>query len=269
MKDQSSSSGQVLLIVVLISTVLFTVALSASQISVEETQVAYLEQQGKRAFAAADAGIDAGVRRLSPGGVESLQISDLGLGVDISGTVEVSEVQDSTFTTPLFKKDEQYTFYLSTYSSVLNEITGAASSDELKIELNSLDGTYCDDPINTKPNFAVEFTFIDKDTGSVGSRRIIDECNLVEGTTDEISFGDTIDPTTFPSHLLILRIIAASSDFSNAKLDVVNAETPANNWPPQGKTITSQAQTDSGVEKKIVLFQSYSQFISDFFVTSF
>jgi hypothetical protein len=41
------------------------------------------------------------------------------------------------------------------------------------------------------------------------------------------------------------------------------------NLPIQGKTVTSTANTTSGVTRKIELFQSYPQIPADFFITSF
>ena len=54
---KAKQQGQILLIIILLSTVILTVVLSVSQISTQEQRIARLEEDSKKAFAAAEAGI--------------------------------------------------------------------------------------------------------------------------------------------------------------------------------------------------------------------
>lgn len=262
MKIKKSQRGQVLLIIILISTVLLTVGLSISQITTQETKIAKLEEESKKAFAAAEAGIDARLKlQTDITNIASILPPDSGI---VSGQATLDETPKPTFITPLLKKDEQYTFYLTTYDPTTHRIGGAAFDGSLIIRLNQPGGDYCN---NDQTKLAVELTFINKDTNSI-TRKLIDQCGLVAGATDELNFSNSF--TSPQAHLLLLRIIAIDNNFPGAKLEIINNEAaPNNRWPAQGKTITSQATTATGVSKKIQLFQSYPQIPADFFVTSF
>lgn len=249
-------SGQTLLIIVLLSTVLVTVGLSLSRITTEEQRLTKLEQESKKAYAAAEAGLEAALRSST-----DISIPSLGLGSDITGTAAIQTTTAATFTTPLIKKDDQFTFYLSTFDPALNKVTGSIYSGDTTIQrVTPAGGSYCN---TSATQFAVEATFINLSNNTIAGRRLIDECNLIPGTTDETSFGAAIN---IPSHVLILRVIAPDAAFSGATLSVAAG---TGNWPLQGKTIVSQAQTTVGATKKIQLYQSYPQLPAEFFVTSF
>lgn len=251
-----SQRGQVLLIIVLVSTVLLTVGLSLSQITTQETKIAKLEEESKKAFAAAEAGIEARLRSESNINIPSILPPNSGIS---AGQAIVDQTQKSTFITPLLKKDEQYTFYLSEYNPQEKQITGNPFSGNMRINLKEPGNTCAYD----QTKLAVELTFINKENFTL-VRKLIDPCPIISGTIDEINFGSSFKAPS--AHLLILRIIAPNVDFPGAKLEIVNEN---GNWPLQGKTIISQATTQTGVSKKIKLFQSYPQIPAEFFVTSF
>ena len=255
-------SGQALLIVVLLATVLITVGLSLSRLATEEQQISKLEEESKKATYGAEAGLEAALRQASG----SVDISSLSLGSDVTGTATIQNTQYPSFTTPLLKRGEQYTFYLSNYDTATGGISDPAYNGTIIINKISPTGSYCSSP-NTQ--FAIELTFINTTNKVYSLRRLIDECNLISGTTDEVTFGGSInlaaDPS-YASHVLLLRIIGLDSAFPGTKLSV--SQGGGGNWPLQGKTIVSEAKT-TGASRKIQLFQSYPQLPTELFVTSF
>lgn len=271
MKNKNIQSGQMLLVVILIVTVLFT-ALSASRITTQETKIAKLEDDAKRAFAAAEAGLEAALQKQSG----SVSIDTL-VGSGLTGTATISTSQSTSFTTPLLQKDEQFTFYLTNYTPAdpndpnSQQQFGSPFSGKLKINQVQPGAQYCDENGGSH-KFAVELSFINVSTGTVTLRKLIDPCStpVVTGAVaDKIDYGNSIDLASLQSDMLIMKILTTSTSFPGAKLAVINNDSPQTNWYPQGKTIVSSATTQTGVTKKIQLFQSYPQVPSEFMMTSF
>ncbi len=255
---RKKQEGQVLLIIVLVATVLVTVALSVSRVTTEEQKVSKLEAESKRAFAAAEAGLEAALKQ---GDVNDLGTLNLGSG--ITGTAKLQTSTNQAFNSPLIKKDDMMTFYLSTYDIALQKITGAAFSGSIQIGRTTPSGSYC---ATNATQFAVELTFINSTSKTIATRKLIDECSLIDGTTDKIAFGQSIDLSATPANLLVVRVIAPDQSFSGTTLTINNN---TSNWPLQGKTIVSEAKTAAGAAEKIQLFQSYPQLPAEFWVTSF
>lgn len=270
MNKYSLKSGQVLLMIILVSTVLLTIGLSLLRSTTQETKIAKLEEDSKRALAAAEAGLDAALQKQSG----SVLISDL-VGTNFSGSAIVSTSQSTVFNTPVLQKDEQFTFYLTEYipadpnsptptpQQFLNLI-----SIPLGLNINRVQPAeegYCDG----NHAFAVEISFINLSDGTVVDRKLIDSCTtkLVPDAKDEdkVAFGESFDLTS-PADIMILKILTKSTQFPGAVLSVNKS---SGDWYPQGKMITSSATTETGVTKKIQLFQSYPQLPSEFMMTSF
>lgn len=258
MKDKSSQSGQVLLILVLVATVLVTVALSVSRVTTEEQKVSKLEEDSKRAFAAAEAGLEAALKQ---GDINDL--STLGLGGGITGSAKLSANPATTFNSPLVKKDDMLTFYLSDYDPVAETITGGPYSGSMTVDKVTPSGDYC---LTSSTQFLVELTFVDTVNKKIATRKVIDECGLIESNTDKVVFGETINLSTTPASLLVLRVISISPSFAGATFTLTNI---SGNWPLQGRTIVSQAKTQTGAAEKIQLYQSHPQIPTEFWVTSF
>lgn len=258
MKNKEKQQGQVLLIVVLVATVLVTVGLSLSRLATEEQQVSKLEEESKKAFAGAEAGIEAALKQ---GDISDLSTLNLGGGITGSAIVQTSTA--TSFTTPIIKRDDIYSFYLSTYDSGQKKFTGTAYGGSMTINRLTPSGSYCS---SSTTQFALELIFVNATTKAVSARRLIDECNLITSNTDETSFGTAINTAEFASHLLMIRVIAPDSTFSGTTLSIVNN---GDNWPLQGKTIISTAKTGGGASRKLQLFQSYPQIPAEFFITSF
>lgn len=266
-KHHNNQSGQVLLVIVLISAVLLTVGLSITQIGTTDTKVAKLEEENKQALAAAEAGLEVALQQGSAN-IESL----LPKGSNITGSAIVEANPKSDFVSPLVKQDSLYTFYLTGYDN------GVFDNDYYT---NGLVIYFQDNPKGIART-AVELTLIRSDDSS---ERIILDANAsgIPGAKKP-TVGSNILPdytdTTFDYFyqinqadindikLLLVRVLN-----NDSRVGLQSASSPcgscSNTLPLQGKTVTSTAQTTSGVTKKIQLFQSYPQIPSDFFVTTF
>ena len=121
------------------------------------------------------------------------------------------------------------------------------------------------------PGPALELTFVS--TTNTVRRRLADPCDQISETSQDL--GSASNPPAIGGYsfayrtdfiavidqaILIVRTIGASTR--------VALEAQAT-LPAQGKYITSEAKTPSGVSKKVQLFQSYPQIPAEFFVTSF
>lgn len=273
--QSNNKSGQILILVLILSIIVLTTGLLTTRLTSEETRIAKLEADSKKAFAAAEAGLEASLQSSQP-------ITDLGalLGGSssgITGSTTIQTVQTANFTTPLLQKDEQYTFYLSQYTPPsptdleLTQDFGSVSSSKLKIMLQQpKSASYCTDNGGIH-KLALELTFINADSGDpdfgIRKRMVIDACDILATNIDKTGFDTTIDMSAFPSHILLLRVIAPNNSFDGAIFSIVNES--EQEWYPQGKTVVSTATTTTSVSQKIQLFQSYPQFAADFWVTSF
>lgn len=266
---KTAQSGQALMIAILFATVLLTIGLSITEFTTQDSRVAKLEEDESRARAAAEAGIEAAIGQ---GNDDDVDISEVLEGAGLSGSATFSTIAAPTFTTPLISKDGQYTFYLLGYDDDADTIlTGSFDDDIIVNRVTPSESDYC----NGAQAFAVELTLIDAtpSTGGIVQRYLIDDCDLIEdGATDQYSFGDTLPAgsVTPDPHIVTARIIAPNNAFDGAKIEFENSN--SNNFPAQGRTITSTASVgeteNENVTKKVRLFQSFPQFPAEFFVTS-
>ncbi|MFS8158770.1 MAG: hypothetical protein ACMG6E_00895, partial [Candidatus Roizmanbacteria bacterium] len=210
---------------------------------------------------AAEAALETSLQR------NSTDVSDLSFDGIASINAQLITDTSATFTTPLIQKDGQYTFFPSPYDESSEAISSTPYSGEITITTSMPNpSTYC---TGDDTKFALELTFIDSSTTPPTSvRRLIDDCDIVEGTEHEWDFGTSYNLASedIASTIFFMKVITQSSNFEGAKI-VVSRSTGT--WPLQGKTLISTAKTTTGVEKKIKLFQSYPQIPSDLFVTSF
>lgn len=270
LNNKESQSGVALLVVILFAVILLTVGLSITNITTQDSKVSKLEEDESKARAAAEAGIEAAVGQ---GNDQDVDIGQLFENANLSGNAVFSTEAAPEFTTPLISKDAQYTFYLKGYDTAANAILTGSFDDDITIErVMPSDPNYCDGA----QAFALEITAIDATplTGGIVERYVIDECDLIESDTNQYTFSDNdAFPTASLSpdpHLLIARAIAPSNAFDGAKIKFVNEN--GNNFPAQGRTITSTASVgddaEQNVTKKVRLFQSFPQIPAEFFVTS-
>ena len=265
-----SQQGQVLLITVMLLATAITVVLSLSFRSTTETQITKLQEENQKALAAAEAGIDASLKNGTGGDFNTINALSGLSGINMnSSNVFFNSTKLNYFTTPLLQKDEQYTFYLADYPGYANPFT------------NTLD-IYYEQQSGNCNNDALEMTLIYGSSPYLIARLRSDTGNILNavgggnGTVlgsvkplNNISFYCQAPPINIGSYpnpkIITIRFLSTNSG-ATTKLGFY-AE--SGTLPLQGKTVTSTAQSDTGVTKTIQLFQSYPQIPADFFVTSF
>ncbi len=242
--------------------VTLTIVLSITFSARTDTQLTKLEQDNQKALAAAEAGIEAALKTSG-----SVSIGGSGILPDsgFSGSASVSETYEkTTFVTPLIEKDEQYTFYMGAYDKDANTI-GVSTAEDM---------TVCFGTPNQTTKTAVEVTVV-KGTGTYTLTRYVYDpenpfriANASAPTASCSGDSSFANSTTIPAatigadtKLVIVRVLFASS-----KLRFARSTTAL---PSQGKFVSSEATSNTGISKKVELFQSYPQIPSDFFVTSF
>lgn len=254
-KNQKKARGQVLLIVILVSLVLLTIGLSITQQNIDETRITKLEEENKKALSAAEAGIEALLRDTT--GASSIAIGEgtsiLTDAEGIQGKAVIQEGSSSTFTTPLLRKDDTFTVYLIPQDQLGTSVTNN-SPFTISHSLSTCSS-------NQDHQFALELTFLNGEPAGGTSTTKYYNCGSVITGNDE--WNNTIPP----SQLLLIRLITPSPSFPGVRITL--SKTINENWPVQGKTITSSVTTNAGVVKTIQLFQSYQQIPNDFQMTKF
>lgn len=267
-------SGQSLLIIVLLISIVFTIIATASYRLTTETQSTRLQEESIKTLAAADSGIERGVQYANDyaetdggGEVTFLSVGITPAGVNVTeSTLKVTSANEMSFLSPLRLKDEQWTYYLHKYPN------GTASiSNNIYVYFSNAACAAGSGP-------AIEITLI-YDAGTGVRRWIADPCNLIQinNNNEKLapSAGKTIAGTA-----LSYRVTIPVSSYANSKLLIVRVIgapsylgfEPANVGGiiySQGQTITSKAVSTNGVTKIATLFKSYPQIPADFFVTRF
>lgn len=257
---KQNKKGQILLIAVMLLATVITVVMTVAFNSTNETKIAKLEEDSQKALAAAEAGIDAVIKQSIN---TSVNIDSLGQfnSQGISGNAQVTTISKPTFVSPLLQKDEQYTFYLSNYPAFTPQ-----GIEGLDVYFYSESGQ-CP---------SIEISIIT--TTNTLERYAYNTCG---GTTIANAMTETPVQTTIENIVFEART-PTPLDVTTGKIafiKVLNGRTKIGfqgyqggftfSLPAQGKLIESEARTQSGVVKKVQLFQSFPQIPSNFFMTSF
>ncbi|NMB84018.1 hypothetical protein GYA28_01895 [Candidatus Roizmanbacteria bacterium] len=260
MKIKNSKTGQVLLISLMLVATVVTVMLASSFTSVSNTQITKLEEENQKALAAAEAGIEKALQQKS-GSVNIGSLSNLG---NYTGTATIDNTYNKTiFSSPLMQKNENYTFYLADKDTFTNPYNG-----NLTVYYGSQSS--CSD-------IALEITVIYDDSATTGydvKKYVADIGNKFASDTDDIGVNsgatkeDQAYNCNFPINISAYqnpKIMFIQTFFNSTKYAFDGG---INVIKPQGSFVNSQATSNSGVSKKIQLFQSYPQIPSDFFMTN-
>lgn len=275
---KKNESGQSLLVIVMLISIVFTIIATASYRLTTETQSTRLQEESIRTLAAADSGIETGIQYAynnaeTPSGSE---VTFLDLGITLPGvnpeesTLQITADEGTQFMSPLLQKDDQYTFYLFKYPD-------GGDNKNQNVYVHFAD-SLC--PSASGP--ALELTLIYGTSGQFLQRWIADPCSIVASTSGEITAGafnfvlDTITlryrvqvPISLiatgaaPAQLLIVRTIGESTNVG------FSSTGGGNTLFSQGQTIRSQAVSSGGISKIVTLFKSYPQIPADLFVTRF
>ena len=247
-------NGQILLITVMILATILTVVLSVSFRSVTETQITKLEEENQKALAAAEAAIETSLKTGSATIFGSGSLSNI---TGFSGGASLTTTTTNSFTTPTIPQDASYTFYLGDYNSETHEID--ASLDQ-PIEI-------CFQSPSPKP--ALEITLV-KTTGI--KKYVIDPDKLTRILEAELPSSICSNSSYSYSYPIPgadigtdAKILFVRTLYQGGRLYFSRST----NLPLQGKTISSSAVSQTGVSKKVTLFQSYPQIPAEFFTTTF
>ena len=249
--------GQILLITVMLLATAMTIVLSISFKSVTETQVTKLEEESQKALAAAESAIEAALKENT--NVVFGSSASLSSITGFSGGATIDTATSTKFTSPSIIKDGSYTFYLGDYNSTTKEIDNSDPNNDIILCFQSA----------TPDPPAIEVTLV-KSSGV--KKYVVDP-------DGRITYAENgLPPPTCPSGYSFSTDILGTDIEADGKfllVRVLYAPTKLlfsadDDLPRQGRTITSEAKssTSTGVSKKVVLFQSYPQIPSEFFVTS-
>lgn len=253
------NSGQVVLMLVLITIVGLTIGLSLISRTITDIRISSQIEQSGRAFSAAEAGVENALKASVIGGpTQTVTLPGA------SGSYSVTQVGGTTAVVsfPVTSPGEVQTLWLSDHNAdgTLNESSGNYSPSA------SLDICWGTD-LNITPALAVNLFYKSGTTYKV-VRGAYDQNAASRGNgfaavdsagsycSSNFRFKKTITPTTDfglagSDKLLFLRVTPV---YENA----VFAVSPSANLPAQGKVITSVGQTDTGVVRKIQVTQGYN-----------
>ncbi len=257
---------------------LMTIVAATSFRLTTDIQSSKLQEESVRALAAADAGIEAGLRLANTAGLPSQQFSfdDANVGIDVVG-IDLARSQititdtGSTFVSQLILKDEQLTYYLQEYPDY-----GANYTGDITVLFGSEGGADCGSSTTPRTIPAIEISFIQGVSPNQVKREILEPCppgtSQIEGVghATVLSVPETVDGATYNysatlSGLSGYEIAFMRTLFAGTRF-VVRGSAPL---PAQGKLIRSEARSLSGPSKVVTIFQSLPQLPADFFVTTF
>lgn len=263
--SNNREDGQVLLIIVMLLATVITIVTTVSFKSTTDTQLTKLEQESQKTLAAAEAGIEKAIGDNLDN--NTYQYSDIDLenlgGIDLTESqVVVTKAQNTTFVSPIQQKDQQYTFYLADYNAGVfsnpyaGNITLYYGSDSacssVALEIALISGSAA--PYTIKRYIADTSNQLASNTDNIGRTGVT--------TIEDTRFNCKTDQITIPANA---RLMIARALFSKTRLGMQGSTI----LRPQGKVITSEAKSQSGVVKKVELFQSLPQIPTEFFVTAF
>ncbi len=275
-------SGQALLLIVLLISLVVTVVIALSYRLTGETQISKTQEESVKALAAADSGADVGMQIASNPGTPAYQTYKQA-GIQIQGIdeqrshISVTTIATSEFASPEVPKDEQYVFYLNNYPDFNNPYTG-----NLRLYFGS-DGAGSCSGSRSAP--AVELTILYGAQGDSIQKYLLEPCtsgtmvggSVGNGKITPTNASKTIDGVNFRYHIESAPINIGS--YSQAKIMIARvlfaksrigfSTGSTTNLPSQGKTIKSEAIANSGVSSIVSVFQSLPQIPADFFITTF
>lgn len=262
--------GQILLITIMLLATAITVVLTTAFTGQTDTKIAKLEADQQKALAAAEAGVEAALKK-NVG--DYVNIGDLQLGS--TGIAKVSSFgADQRFVSPsVINANSEYTYYVADYETASGDFSNSLNN-YLRIYYGTQSGTNC------SSDLALDISLIYENPAVVKKLVAIDSASggtdIAAGpagsagqdfggsTTDFACRTDPVDLSAYTNaKVLIIRVLKQNTQLG---FESTTANIPLK---AQGKLVTSEAKTAAGASKKVQLFQSYPQIPAEFFVTSF
>lgn len=262
MKTVENRAGQVLLILLLVMATVVTVVFTVSFTSRTATQTTKLEEENLKALAAAEASIQVALKKKAGTTLGSGELSNI---TNFSGGATFSPATTSTtFTSPSIERDGAYTFYLGNYTIGTPPTFGASTAEDIRI---------CFGTSGTQP--ALDITIIKSGAPKIRRYSVDPQSRITNATTGTVGCLGNPTSTSFAYSYTLpgteigadARFLFVKTLFSSTQLLFIRAS-GSTAFPSQGTIIQSSAtSTNSGVTKKIQLFQSYPQILVEFFST--
>lgn len=269
--------GQVLLIIIMLFATIITVVTTVSYRSNTETQINKLEEESQKTLAAAEAGIEKAIAaKVASGYTQQFDDPNINLnnlsGIDLTNSsVNVTSNTGRDFITPLIQKDQQYTFYLTSYNSTATPPFTSPYPNGVSFYYGS------ESACNT---LALEITVISGVAPYTVTRYISDQGGVVTNPAGsgannlQNGSGSTISGVNFNCKTLNIPftpniVMAIVRTLGTRTKIAMHGSSISPSLPQQGKYIVSEAKSTTGVIKKVQLFQSLPQIPAEFFVSTF
>lgn len=273
---KNSNKGQSLIVLVLIIAIVLAIISATSYRLSTQTQSTKEQENSVRALAAADTGIEFGLKQANISDQSIYKYSDLNInlpGVDLEKSrVLVSDIV-SEFASPDIEKDSQFTFYIHDPT----DASAPSFSGALSVFFNDRSSPMGSCTSTPRTTAAYELSFIYGTGNNTKVRReVYEPCS--GGFSNGLSTSNTnanIDGVRFrrvanlnlsSMGMQDLRILIVRPLFASGKVGISG---PAGQLPSQGKRIQAEAYTTTGASKIISILQSLPQIPAEFFVTSF
>jgi Tfp pilus assembly protein PilX len=259
-KKFQCNSGQIILILVLVSVVGLTVGISLISRTITDVRISSQIEQSNRAFSAAEAGVESGLRGAVAGGpTGSVSLP----GASANYSVSTAEAISSVFTLPLTEIGAVQTVWLIPHNEdgTINE-SGTAYPVNTNFDV-------CFGNVNTSSIPAIVVSYLYKEGGTYKVVKRAYDPDATRGNhflnvdsagnycSSNYRYKKTITPTAdwginIASIPLALRIQAL---YANTTMAI---KTDGNSLlPVQGKIISSIGQTQTGTVRKIQVTEGY------------
>lgn len=264
----SPSSGQVVLILVLVTIVGLTIGLSLISRTVTDIRISSQIEQSNRAFSAAEAGVESALKGAVVGGPTGT-VSFPGA----SANYQVSQFggNDSTLSFPLTETANTQTVWLIDHDASGNNLNEAGSSYSPSASFDLCWGAGA----TSNPAVVVSLYYKDGSSYKVG-KAAYDSTPLSRTPVNYFYSADTIPGNFCGGNFRFKKTITPTSSIPDGfgiaatvkllflRIQPVYDHTalafkPAagNSLPIQGKVITSVGQTTTGTVRRIQVYQSY------------
>lgn len=257
---RSSRSGQVLLITVMVLAVSLSIGLVAIFNARTGTQTSKLEDDSQRALAAAEAGVRAALQNNSQQTMGTGSLSSFS-GITGGATIATSGSSNS-FTSPSLIQDEQYTFYMGTYTSGTPPVFGTSTAENVVLcfatgaTIPALDIALIKG--NSTTNTIIRHA-VDPQGRIANATSGTSGCASTSGDASQFGRSYTIPASDIGTDT---KLILVKTLYASTKLHFYRAST---SFPSQGYNITSEATTQTSVTKKVQVFKTYPQIPADLF----
>ncbi len=254
------SSGQALLIVLLVLSVALTAGLSLVARTTTDISISQKETESNRAFEAAEAGIEEAFRKMEGGfGGDSFSIPTLEGGAEVN--VELSDLAADQFMTRSLRSGEAATFWLNYFP-----LDGKNFPDDSVIWTGSppssqLDICWSDEAVNNR----IEIVIYYQQGTTFGLNRYYGQSGGATNCPSGFPQGFRIplDGATNASRFKFVNVRFYDEDDNRVVRFMAQSSNSSLPLPSQGKVITSQGVT-ADVSRRVQVIRTWPE-LPDFF----